>query len=134
MGTPIPEMDESDEPISLVLVYRPPFSYEPLIRFLRARGIGGVARMIADGTLSLVPGGDPEQTMARLQSIRGIGPWTAQYAAMRALGWQDAFPKEDYGIKQAFPSLKPKQIEMLSQAWRPYRSYAVMSLWQAPHE
>lgn len=100
----------------------------------RANAICDMARMIGDGTLHLAPGADPERTMEQLQSIRGIGPWTAQYVAMRALGWHDAFPKEDYGIRQAFPGMKPREIERLSQAWRPYRSYAVMSLWQAPHE
>lgn len=98
----------------------------------RANAICAMARMIEDGTLRLAPGADPGHTMELLQSIRGIGPWTAQYVAMRALGWHDAFPKEDYGIKQAFPGMRPREIGALSQAWRPYRSYAVMSLWQAP--
>ena len=100
----------------------------------RSNAICAIAKKLVDGSLQLKPGADPQETMKELESIKGIGPWTAHYVAMRALAWPDAFPKEDYGIKLAFPDMKPREIEKLSQPWRPYRSYAVMSLWQKPHE
>ena len=79
--------------------------------------------------------GDPdEQVKGALVALDGIGPWTAHYLLMRACHHTDGFPAADYGVKLAFPGLTPKEIERASQAWRPYRSYAVMSLWCAPHD
>ena len=71
----------------------------------------------------------------RLTSIRGIGPWTVQYIAMRAFKHQDAFPAEDLILRRAASSngqpLSAKQLIDRAEAWRPYRAYAVMALWRA---
>ncbi len=74
----------------------------------------------------------PEEAIARLAELPGIGPWTAHYIAMRALSWPDAFPKEDIAIRNGLGGVSAKEAEALSQTWRPWRSYAVMHLWRAP--
>jgi AraC family transcriptional regulator of adaptative response / DNA-3-methyladenine glycosylase II len=71
----------------------------------------------------------PEETIARLMDLPGIGPWTAHYIAMRALRWPDAFPKEDLAVRRSLGGVSADQAESLSQAWRPWRSYAVMHAW-----
>jgi AraC family transcriptional regulator of adaptative response / DNA-3-methyladenine glycosylase II len=62
----------------------------------------------------------------------GIGQWTAQYIAMRASRWPDAFQKEDIAVRNSLGRVSPKEAEEISQAWRPWRSYAVMHLWKSP--
>jgi AraC family transcriptional regulator of adaptative response / DNA-3-methyladenine glycosylase II len=61
--------------------------------------------------------------------LPGIGPWTAHYIAMRALRWPDAFPKEDIAVRNNLGGVTAKEAEVLSQSWRPWRSYAVMHVW-----
>lgn len=73
----------------------------------------------------------PEEEIKKLMKISGIGNWTAQYIAMRAMGWTDAFLETDYGVKKALPSYTPKEILILAEAWRPWRSYAVVNLWNS---
>ena len=74
-------------------------------------------------------------TVAGLSRIRGIGPWTVQYIAMRAFKDPDAFPAEDLILRRAASSngdpLNAKQLLARAEAWRPYRAYAVIALWQA---
>ncbi|HEY7790713.1 MAG TPA: AlkA N-terminal domain-containing protein [Vicinamibacterales bacterium] len=72
---------------------------------------------------------DPADVIGQLTKLPGIGPWTAHYIAMRALHWADAFPKEDIAVRNALGGLSAREAETLSQAWRPWRSYAVMYLW-----
>ncbi|MCM5678225.1 helix-turn-helix domain-containing protein [Schlegelella sp. S2-27] len=67
-------------------------------------------------------------TIALLESLPGIGPWTAHYIAMRALAWPDAFPPRDVAVLKAM-DCNPRDAEQRSQAWRPWRSYAVLRLW-----
>ena len=67
--------------------------------------------------------------MEKLLALPGIGPWTVQYIAMRALSWPDAFPHTDYGVKKALGTIPPEAILKLSEAWRPWRSYATINLW-----
>lgn len=99
----------------------------------RAHAICELARLVGSGQLLLAPGADVEAEAALLQSVRGIGPWTVQYLLMRAYDHPDAFPSTDYGVKRGFPGRTPRELEKMSQAWRPWRSYAVMSLWSVPH-
>jgi AraC family transcriptional regulator of adaptative response / DNA-3-methyladenine glycosylase II len=72
---------------------------------------------------------DPDDSIRRLAEIPGIGQWTAHYIAMRALRWPDAFPKEDIAVRKKLGGVTAKEADALSQAWRPWRSYAVMHLW-----
>ena len=100
----------------------------------RANAICAIARAMEAGELTLRPGADLVAEAARLGSIRGIGDWTVQYVLMRAYDYPDAFLPTDYGVKLALPDMKPRELEKLSQPWRPWRSYAVMSMWSVPHE
>lgn len=64
-----------------------------------------------------------------LLTVPGIGSWTAQYIAMRAAKWPDAFPHSDLGLKKALNEPNPNNILKLSEQWRPWRAYAAMHLW-----
>ena len=96
----------------------------------RAQTIKAVAQKISQGDISLQPTASPDDTIAALQEIAGIGHWTAHYIAMRALHWPDAFPHTDLGIMKALNEKRPKTLLALADTWRPWRSYAVMHLWQ----
>jgi AraC family transcriptional regulator, regulatory protein of adaptative response / DNA-3-methyladenine glycosylase II len=98
----------------------------------RCKGILGLAQAQASGKLSLDSGNhhSPEDTIERLARLPGIGRWTANYIAMRALRWPDAFPKEDIAVRNNLGGVTAKQAEEMSQAWRPWRSYAVLHIWR----
>ena len=97
----------------------------------RARSIIALARAQESGELRLDGGAhhNPDETIARLARLPGIGPWTAHYIAMRALRWPDAFPKEDIAVRNRLGGVTAREAEVLSQPWRPWRSYAVMHIW-----
>ena len=99
----------------------------------RSRSIIALARAIADGDIDLSPASDVSAQLDKLRALPGIGEWTAQYIAMRALGWPDAFPHTDYGVMKALGETNPKRVLEVSQGWRPWRSYAVMHLWRSLH-
>jgi AraC family transcriptional regulator of adaptative response / DNA-3-methyladenine glycosylase II len=96
----------------------------------RAACILAVARAFHSGDLRLDAGVSPETAIDQLVALPGIGPWTAQYIAMRALRWPDAFPKEDIAVRNNLGGVTAKQAEEMSQPWRPWRSYAVLHIWQ----
>jgi len=97
----------------------------------RARTVVALARAVADGRLALVPNADIEATLERLRALPGIGEWTAQYIAMRALSWPDAFPHTDLGVMKALGETAARRVLAAGEAWRPWRAYAVMHLWQS---
>ncbi|HTQ73706.1 MAG TPA: AlkA N-terminal domain-containing protein [Burkholderiales bacterium] len=97
----------------------------------RARTIVALARAVADGRLALVPNADVDATLETLRALTGIGEWTAQYIAMRALSWPDAFPHTDLGVMKALGESGAKRVLEAGEAWRPWRAYAVMHLWQS---
>ena len=104
-----------------------------LYPFPRTRGeaLRSLARLVLEGELDLDRGADP----AALLAIRGIGPWTAAYISMRALGDPDIWLPGDVGLRNALARLgqpaDARSAVRLSEAWRPWRSYAVMHLWAA---
>jgi AraC family transcriptional regulator, regulatory protein of adaptative response / DNA-3-methyladenine glycosylase II len=100
----------------------------------RCKGILGLAQAQVSGRLSLDSGNhhSPETTIERLAELPGIGRWTANYIAMRALRWPDAFLKEDVAVRNNLGGITAKQAEGMSQAWRPWRSYAVLHIWKNP--
>jgi len=100
----------------------------------RAQAIITIAQLIENGQLILRPKADAENVLAQLQAIPGIGPWTANYIALRALAWPDAFPKEDIVLRKALNGATAKQADQRSQAWRPWRSYACLYLWSIANE
>ena len=101
----------------------------------RQAAIVAIARAVAEGRLALHAGADVAATTAALKELPGIGDWTAQYIAMRALRWPDAFPAGDVALHKALGVQQMKQpareAEAASQAWKPWRSYAVVRAWSA---
>ena len=95
----------------------------------RARTVIALARAVADGAVALDRGADPMKTREALLAIPGIGPWTAQYIEMRALGWPDAFPAGDLGLRKALGGISTAACEARAEAWRPWRAYAAAHLW-----
>lgn len=98
----------------------------------RATTLRRLARVVADGELDLGPSADLLEARERLLALPGIGPWTAEYIAMRALGDPDAFPAGDLGLRKAIRPgevVSEAELERLSTAWRPWRAYAVLRLW-----
>jgi AraC family transcriptional regulator, regulatory protein of adaptative response / DNA-3-methyladenine glycosylase II len=95
----------------------------------RARSLVALAQAVASGRLVLGAGAAPDATIRQLVALPGIGAWTAQYIAMRALRWPDAFPKEDLVLRRRLGGVSAAAAETMSQAWRPWRSYATLHLW-----
>ncbi len=97
----------------------------------RARTIRLLAEALADGSLVLAPGAPVQPTVERLLATPGIGDWTAQYIALRALCWSDAFPAGDLAVLRALDARTPAQAREIASQWRPWRAYAVMNLWSS---
>jgi AraC family transcriptional regulator, regulatory protein of adaptative response / DNA-3-methyladenine glycosylase II len=95
----------------------------------RAETIRGLARAVCNGQIRFEGIVDAEDFLARLCEIPGIGKWTAQYVAMRALGEPDALPTGDLGLLRALGLENVRELEERSQAWRPWRAYAAIYLW-----
>jgi len=95
----------------------------------RARSILGLAEAISKRSVHMDSCLDPEGQIKELIRLPGIGEWTANYIAMRSMGWSDGFPHTDYGVKKALEPRGPKEILALAEDWRPFRSYATMALW-----
>lgn len=96
----------------------------------RGAAILALAREIAAGRLDLGPSADIAATLAQLQALPGIGRWTAQYIALRALGWPDAWPSGDVVLIKALGAGGPREADALAERWRPWRGYATMHLWR----
>ena len=105
------------------------------IGLTRARGatMYGVASRIADGGLDLesLRGASADDAQAVLEELPGIGPWTASYVRMRALGDRDAFPSADLGVIKALDAVGVARgaIVDVAERWRPWRGYATLHLW-----
>ena len=93
----------------------------------RVRTLRALATEVAAGRLMLEPLADRDETRGRLAEVPGIGPWTVEYIAMRALGDPDAFPATDLVLKRALASAANDRTD----AWRPWRAYAAMHLWNS---
>lgn len=107
----------------------------------RAATIRTVARALVDGTVDVRTDRTLDDFVARWTALPGIGPWTAQYIALRALGHPDAFPAEDLVLQRHYPGLpgpgpadptrlSARALREVAQAWRPWRGYAVIHLWR----
>jgi len=100
----------------------------------RGRALSELARRVASGALDLGPGTDPDRAREAMVSVPGIGPWTAGYVALRALGDPDAFLPGDLGVRKAMATngRRPteREAEARAERWRPWRAYAVMALWR----
>ena len=98
----------------------------------RQAALHALAREVSEGRLALHAGADVPATLAALQALPGIGDWTAQYIAMRALRWPDAFPSGDVALQKALGVSTARAAAEASLAWRPWRGYAVLRAWHAP--
>ncbi|GGK16589.1 DNA-3-methyladenine glycosylase [Pilimelia terevasa] len=101
----------------------------------RRAGVRALAAAVAEGRLRLDPGADRDEVRAGLLALPGIGPWTAGYVALRALGDPDAFLPTDLGARRGARALglpdSPAALADRAAAWRPWRGYALMHLWRA---
>ncbi|MEV6691528.1 AlkA N-terminal domain-containing protein [Micromonospora sp. NPDC051196] len=101
----------------------------------RREAIRAVARAVVEGELDLEAGGERGEVARRLAQLPGIGPWTAGYVAMRALGDPDAFLPTDLAVRRGAAALglsdDPSTLDRYAARWRPWRSYAVVRLWRA---
>ena len=101
----------------------------------RRTSLVALAEALATGRLDLGPGCDRERARALLATLPGLGPWTTEMVAMRALGDPDAFPAGDLGVRRAAAGVglarTPAALAVCSERWRPWRAYAVQYLWSA---
>src|SRR5699024_6582107 len=95
----------------------------------RAETIQNLARAVSSGAVRLDGTVPADATRTALQALPGIGPWTAHYISMRALGDPDAFPERDLGLLRALHIDKPGELHTMAEAWRPWRAYAAMYIW-----
>lgn len=102
----------------------------------RENALRALARAVAEKDLVLDRSADRELTRAKLLHLPGVGPWTASYIAMRALGDPDALPVSDRGLRRAFEqrglTTDPKGMLARAERWRPWRAYAAHYLWASP--
>ena len=102
----------------------------------RRRALVALAQAVEAGDVVIDPGADPAELRRSLVALPGIGPWTAEYVAMRALRDPDAFMPTDLGIRRAAVALglpdDPAHLRELTEHWRPWRSYAMAHLWAMP--
>jgi AraC family transcriptional regulator, regulatory protein of adaptative response / DNA-3-methyladenine glycosylase II len=100
----------------------------------RAEAMIATARAVASELLVLSGGTEPKQAIDSLQAIKGIGPWTAHYIAMRALAWPDAWPPQDVALLNAMnlpnTAKGQREADVMAEPWRPWRSYAVLHTWR----
>ncbi|MDC3962628.1 DNA-3-methyladenine glycosylase 2 [Polyangium jinanense] len=100
----------------------------------RAGSIQALARAVTQGDVRLERGEDPEAAAAALVALPGIGAWTAQYLGMRVYRFPDAFPASDLGVRKALRVKSTREAEERAAAFRPWRAYAVIHLWQGLSE
>ena len=96
----------------------------------RAETIRSLARAVCVGEINFEGVVDSDAFLKWLGEIPGIGKWTGQYVAMRALGEPDAFPSSDLGLLRAMALRTSRDLEQRAEAWRPWRAYAAMYLWR----
>src|SRR5579871_2186742 len=100
----------------------------------RAESIRAFARAMAGGEIRFDEAVSSTELIGRMCELRGIGPWTANYIAMRALADPDAFPAADLGLLKASGAASAARLEEMAEAWRPWRAYAAMYLWETLRE
>ena len=96
----------------------------------RAQTLHAYAVATKNGVFDFPVATTPDTILQTLQTIQGIGPWTANYIAMRALRLPDAFPTADLGLLKATGLTSAKALATRAERWRPWRAYATLHLWQ----
>lgn len=135
IGTPWPRLNRTfPRPDTLARVGADDLGQLGITR-QRQMAIQALARAVCDGHLQLDGGQTPELAMATLRALPGIGEWTVQYIALRALRWPDAFPAGDVALQKALGVHRQPRAESaaqaMAQAWCPWRGYAAFRAWQA---
>jgi AraC family transcriptional regulator of adaptative response / DNA-3-methyladenine glycosylase II len=95
----------------------------------RVATLRALAAAVAGGRLSLDGAAEPARLVDELTALPGIGQWTAHYLAMRALGWPDAFPEDDLGLRRALGDVSGAAARAIAERWRPWRAYGATHLW-----
>ena len=95
----------------------------------RAATLLAIARAVSRGELALDGAGDPARIVEQIVAMPGVGPWTAHYLAMRGLGWPDAFPEGDLGLRKALGGVSGREARAAAERWRPWRAYGATHLW-----
>ncbi len=132
IATPIPGLDRLfPTPAAIAAATGDSLGQLGIVR-QRQGALHALARALIDGQLALHAGADVPSTLVALQALPGIGDWTAQYIAMRALHWPDAFPAGDVALQKALGVGTARAATEASQGWRPWRGYAVLRAWSAP--
>ena len=101
---------------------------------VRSGIIRELADAMANGKIKLDMCSDPEEEMGKLMAIKGVGKWTSQYIVMRAMGWTDAFLETDAGVKRVLQPYKSGETLKIAEAWKPWRSYATVNIWNTLQE
>jgi AraC family transcriptional regulator of adaptative response / DNA-3-methyladenine glycosylase II len=133
LSTPWPDITRSFPQPELIAAA--PIEHVAELGIIRTRAAAIIAIAQAWGEIAplLAARARPEPLIARLCAIKGIGPWTAHYVAMRALGWPDAFPPNDVAVlkamNQLFGTASQREADQHAQPWQPWRAYAVLRLW-----
>jgi len=131
--TPVPGLDRLFPSPARLVIARESELTSLGISGARAATIRALAQAVIERRIGLVPCSDPEAAGRKLEEFPGIGDWTAQYISMRALRWPDAFPAGDLGLKKAWGDSSARRLREVAEAWRPWRAYAAMYLWENPH-
>jgi AraC family transcriptional regulator, regulatory protein of adaptative response / DNA-3-methyladenine glycosylase II len=97
----------------------------------RSESLRALSRAVAEGQLRFDGSSATADVIAQLCELPGVGAWTANYIAMRALGDPDAFPSSDLGLLKAAHVSSARRLEEMAEAWRPWRSYAALHLWES---
>ncbi|WP_322046488.1 AlkA N-terminal domain-containing protein [Paraburkholderia sp. J67] len=97
----------------------------------RQAALHALAHAVLEGRIALHPGVDVATTCANLRALPGIGDWTAQYIALRALRWPDAFPAGDVALQKALGVSNARAAAQAAESWRPWRGYSVLRVWHA---
>jgi AraC family transcriptional regulator of adaptative response / DNA-3-methyladenine glycosylase II len=100
----------------------------------RAESIRSLAHAVSEGRIRFDSVLNVEEFQARLRELPGIGNWTRQYIAMRALGDPDAFPSSDLALLRAASLHSERELTQRAEVWRPWRAYAAMYLWQGDRQ
>ena len=129
--TPMPSLSRMFPSAETVAALEPSKLGEIGVIAARAKAIVSLARAVSADGLVLDPGAEVGATLERLRTLPGVGEWTAQYIAMRALSWPDAFPHTDYGVLKAMGEKDARRALARAAVWQPWRAYAVMHLWRS---
>ncbi len=130
LATPFPDLHRLFPDAATLATARPDALGRLGIVRQRVGALQALATAVAEGRILLHRGAPLTATLAALRALPGIGDWTTELIAMRALAWPDAFPASDIGVLNALGTRDVRRALALAENWRPWRSYAVLRLWQ----